>query len=76
MANLSIQEIPIGSQWVSTIGRDDAPDKNDFEILIISDENITGLTESDITLSAVDRNNRAISGASLVSLEGAKITWR
>lgn len=76
MANLSIQEIPIGSQWVSTIGRDDTPDKNDFEILIISDENITGLTESDITLSAVDRDNRAISSASLVSLEGANSVYR
>ena len=76
MANLSIQEIPIGSQWVSTIGRSDTPDKNDFAILIISDENITGLTESDITLSVVDRNNRAISGASLVSLEGANSVYR
>ncbi|RKU10780.1 hypothetical protein C6503_19030, partial [Candidatus Poribacteria bacterium] len=75
MANLSIQEIPIGSQLVSTIGTNDTPDKNDFEILILSDENITGLTEDDITVSAVDSANRAISGASLVSLEGKNSVW-
>ena len=67
MANLSIQEIPIGSQLVSTIGANDPPDKNDFEILIISDENITGLTESNIMLST---------GASLVSFDGANSVHR
>ena len=66
MANLSIQEIPIGSQWVSTIGANDKPDKNDFKILIISDENVTGLTESGITLSA---------GATLVSITGGNSVW-
>ncbi len=67
MPNLSIQEIPIGSQLVSGIGANDTPDKNDFEILIISDENVTGLTESDITLSA---------GASVVSFDGANSVYR
>ena len=66
MANLSIQEIPIGSQLVSTIGANDKPDKNDFKILIISDENVTGLTESGITLSA---------GATLVSITGENSVW-
>ena len=66
MANLSIQEIPIGSQLVSTIGANDKPDKNDFKILIISDENVTGLTESGITLSA---------GATLVSITGGNSVW-
>ena len=66
MANLSIQEIPMGSQWVSTIGANDKPDKNDFKILIISDENVTGLTESGITLSA---------GATLVSITGGNSVW-
>ena len=75
MANLSIQEIPIGSQLVSTIGANDTPDKNDFEILIIADENITGLTEDALTVSAVDSTNQAISGASLVSLEGRNSVW-
>lgn len=67
MANLSIQEIPMGSQLVSTIGTNDTPDKNDFEILILSDENVTGLTESSITLS---------SGATLVSLTGKHAVWQ
>ena len=66
MANLSIQEIPMGSQLVSTIGANDKPDKNDFKILIISDENVTGLTESGITLSA---------GATLVSITGGNSVW-
>ena len=62
MPNLTIQEIPIGSQFVQSIGANDRDDLNDFPVLILADENVTDLTESDITLS---------SGSSLVSLEGS-----
>jgi len=76
MATLSIQEIPIGSKLVSRITTNEPVSKNDFKILIISDDaNITGLNESDITLSVVNHRNRAVPGASVVSLEGANSVW-
>ena len=61
MPNLTIQEIPIGSQFVQSIGANDPDDLNDFRCLILADENGTELEESDITLST---------GASLVELTG------
>ena len=67
MPNVTIQEIPIGSQLVSTIGANDKENKNDFPVLFIFSENVTGLTEAGITLSA---------GASLVALEGDGVTWQ
>ena len=75
MATLSIQEIPIGSQFVRPITTNEPESKNDFEILIIGDVNLTGLMESDITLSVLNSRNQAITGATLVALEGANSVW-
>ena len=78
-ATVEILTIPIGSQLVSTINkRIDPPEpdsKNDFRVLLIFSENVTGLTETNIAVSAVDSRNRAVSGASLVSLEGRNSVW-
>ena len=63
---LEIITIPIGSQFVQTIGSNDLDDLNDFTVLILTSENGTGLEESDITLST---------GASLESLTGDGVTW-
>ena len=62
---LEIISIPIGSQYTQAIGTDDPESLNDFRVLIIADENGTGLQESDITLST---------GASLVELTGDGVT--
>ena len=51
MATLEILTEPIGSIFVSTVGKDDPEDKNDFRVFIIGNENMTGLTRSDLTLS-------------------------
>ena len=67
MPSVTLQEIPIGSQLVSTIGANDPEDLNDFTVLLVFDGNITGLTEADITLSA---------GTTLVSLEGRNSVWK
>ena len=63
---IEIKNIPIGSQFTSTIGADDLDDQNDFRVKILLDANGTGLTEDGITLSA---------GASLVSLTGSNSAW-
>ena len=63
--NVEILNIPIGSILTSTIGANDPEDQNDFPVLFIFSENVTGLTEAGITLSA---------GASLVALEGDGVT--
>ena len=60
MATLKIISDPIGSQYVQTLDSDDPDDLNDFDIRIVSDENVN-LAESDVTVS---------SGSSLVSFEG------
>ena len=65
MATVEILTIPIGSQLTSAIGANDPEDQNDFPVLFIFSENVTGLTEAGITLSA---------GASLVALEGDGVT--
>ncbi len=69
-ATVEILAIPIGSQLVQTINkRTDPPEpdsKNDFRVLFIFSENVTGLAESDITLSA---------GTTLVSLTGKHAVW-
>ena len=67
MASVEILTIPIGSQLTSTIGANDKEDQNDFPVLFLFSENVTGLTEAGITLSA---------GASLVALEGDGVTWQ
>ena len=55
----------IGSQFTSTIASDEEETKNDFEVLILTSDNGTGLTESDITLSS----------GTLVSLTGSGASW-
>ena len=49
---ITILTIPSGSQLTTTIASDEADSKNDFKALILTSENGTGLTESDITLSS------------------------
>ena len=49
------------------IGANDPDDLNDFPVLFLFSENVTGLTEAGITLSA---------GATLVSLEGKNSVWK
>ena len=63
--SITLQEIPIGSAFVSAIVGEEKATKNDFKVLILTSENGTGLEESDITLST---------GASLVSLTGDGVT--
>ena len=62
---LELLTLPIGSQLTSTIASDEADSKNDFEVLILTSDNGTGLTESDITLSS----------GTLVSLTGKGASW-
>ena len=63
---ITFTTIPIGSILTSTIASDEPESKNDFRVRIITSENGTGLTESDITFST---------GASLVELTGSKSVW-
>ena len=63
--SMTLQEIPIGSQYVSTIGSNDEADKNDFRVRIPLDGNGTGLTLSNITVSA----------GSVVAVRGEKSVW-
>ena len=74
-ASIEILPIPIGSQLTRRITGNEPADKNDFKILIIGDVNMTGLNESDITLSVVSERDGVITGASVVNLEGANSVW-
>ena len=65
MATFEIITIPIGSAFTQTIGTDDADDLNDFPVLIIANENVTGLLESSLSVSS----------GSVVSLTGSKNVW-
>ena len=65
MATFEIITIPIGSQFTQTIGTDDADDLNDFSVLIIANENVTGLVQSSLSVSS----------GSVVSLTGEKSVW-
>ena len=64
--SVTLQEIPVGSQFVETISGDEPESLNDFKVRILASENGSGLEESDITFST---------GASLVSLTGDGVTW-
>ena len=44
MATLTIQEIPIGSQYTQSIGTDDPESLNDFPVRIIAGENVIRLS--------------------------------
>ena len=50
MATVAIHTIPIGSQYYDTTTGGNA-NKNDFKVLLVWGENVTGLTLSDFTLS-------------------------
>ena len=64
--SLEIIPIPLGSQWLRTIGNSDPDDLNDFRVRFVFSGNATGLTEAGITLSP---------GAFLFSLEGINSVW-
>ena len=66
MPNITLQEMPIGSQFTSAIGNNEPEDKNDFRVRIALDSNGTGLTMSGITVSA---------DSSIVSLTGSHSAW-
>ena len=78
MPTAEILPSPIGSQLTSSINKrinpPDPDDKNDFPILIVFDGNVT-LEPNDITVSAVDNRNRAVT-ASVVSFEGKNSVYR
>ena len=65
-ATVEIIPIPLGSQISGTIRPGESADKNNFPVLLVFSENVAGLTEAGITLSA---------GSSLVSLEGKNSVW-
>ena len=65
MATLTIQEIPIGSQYTQSIGTDDPAGLNDFAVRLSWGENVTGLLESSLSVSS----------GSIVSLEGQNSVW-
>ena len=65
MATLTIQEIPIGSQYTQSIGTDDSESLNDFPVRIIAGENVSDLVESSLSVSS----------GSIVSLEGQNSVW-
>ena len=65
MATLTIQEIPIGSQYTESIGTDDPESLNDFPVRIIAGENVSDLVESSLSVSS----------GSIVSLEGQNSVW-
>ena len=65
MATLTIQEIPIGSQYTESIGTDDPAGLNDFAVRLSWGENVTGLLESSLSVSS----------GSIVSLEGQNSVW-
>lgn len=64
--------VPIGSQLVKNIGKEDPEDLNDFQVFVISDSNVTGLALSDFSFTlAVDGSSADISKyVMLRSLEG------
>ena len=65
MASFTLYPIPVGSQLTSTLGADDDADTNDFEVLIVADENVSGLTLSGLSVSA----------GSIVDLMGSNSVW-
>ena len=65
MATLTIQEIPIGSQYTESTGTDDPAGLNDFAVRLSWGENVTGLLESSLSVSS----------GSVVSLTGEKNVW-
>ena len=52
MATLKIIPDPLGNQLIRTIGSNDPEDLNDFQVWIVSDEDVTGFLLSGITVSS------------------------
>jgi len=75
MANATFQTIPTGSQFSQQIvaANGDPEDQNDFQVLISFNENVTGLTLDDFTLTTVlesGRNADRSSRSSILTLTG------
>ena len=66
MATLQIVTIPIGSQLTSAIDTDEPADKNDFTVLFIWSENVTGFRQGDISV---------LNGGELVAFEGKNAVY-
>ena len=64
-ATVEILTIPIGSQLTSIIQSGESANKNDFTVLLIFSQNVTGLTLADLSVSA----------GSLVSLTGKNAVY-
>ena len=64
-ATVEILTTPIGSQLTSTIQSGESADKNDFTVLLIFSQNVTGLTLANLSVSA----------GSLVSLTGKNAVY-
>ena len=77
MATLTIQEIPIGSQYTQSIGTDDPAGLNDIPVLLVFDGNVTGLELSALSFTvALDSNPTDVSDhVEIVSLSGDKSVW-
>ena len=67
MATFNLYTSPKGSQFTSTIGMNEETDKNDFSVFIVADENVSGLEQSDIGVSA---------GYSVQSFEGSHSVYK
>ena len=61
MATFEFIPIPIGSQFVKAIAAGDPPDTNDFKVLLVANENVTGLRQRHINVST---------GGTVMSLTG------
>ena len=63
--SITLETLPIGSQFTSTIDSGETDDKNDFRVRILLDGNGTGLTLS----------NLSVSDGSIASLDGSNAVW-
>ena len=65
MANVTIYTIPLGSQFTASIAQDEPESKNDFDVLLLWDENV------DLAQSGV-----SVSLGSIVAFEGANSVYK
>ena len=75
--SITLQEIPIGSQFVQAIGSNDPDALNDFKVRILASENATGLELSDLsfTVALTGSSSDVSDHVSLVSLTGKNNVW-
>ena len=78
MAKVEIISIPIGSIFVQRIGANDRDDLNDFPVLLVFDENVTGLELTNLSFTVALTNSPVdvSSHVSIVSLDGEKSVWK